>query len=111
MESVPINYSTSAPTFYNVSPEEKNVIEQDVQAEIKLDKSIHEQYDLLETEMRVEPNFTEETRYPVNQHIVEIVIETLTAMGIQDPEELLAEWSSHCFYGMANFWEACQEYN
>ena len=87
------------------------MIEQDVQAEIKLDKSIREQHDLLEAEMRVEPNFTEETRYPVNQHIVEIVIETLTAMGIQDPEELIAEWSSHHFHSMANFWEACQEYN
>ena len=109
-EAVPINYS-SAPTYYNVSKADKSAQEQDRRDKLDLDWSIQEQHDLLEAEMRVEPNFNEETRYPVNQQIVDIVVEMLTGMGVQDPEELIMEWSSHHFYRIANFWEACQEYN
>ena len=108
-QQILINYS-SARTFYNISQEEQQVTLANVQREIELDSSFHEAQELF-TESRVEPYFVEETKYPVNNHIVEIVLETLMGIGIKDPDGFVAEWSSHRFYGIANFWEACQEYN
>ena len=110
VEQVPINYSLSAPTFYKISQEEQEVTQADIQKEIELDNSFHEAPELF-SELRVKPNFMEEAKYPVNMQIVEIVLETLNAIGIKDPEEFATEWSSHHFYSIANFWEACQEYN
>ena len=110
VEQVPINYFTLAPTYYNISQEEKVESQKDIQKEIKLDNSFCEAPELF-SEVRVEPNFMDEERYPVNVQIVKIVLETLKAMGVKDLDEFVTEWLSHCIYGIANFWEACQEYN
>ena len=99
------HYSLSAPTFYKISQEEQEVTQADIQKEIELDNSFHEAPELF-SELRVKPNFMEEAKYPVNMQIVEIVLETLNAIGIKDPEEFA---TSHHFYSIANFWEACQD--
>ena len=55
VEQVPINYSSSVRTFYNISHEEKAETQIDIQKEIELDNSFHDTPELF-SEIRVEPS-------------------------------------------------------
>ena len=48
--------------------------------------------------------------YQVSQPLANLVNDTLTSLGMEDAPDITLRWSAHHFYAMANFWEACQEF-
>ena len=49
--------------------------------------------------------------YQVSQPLANLVNDTLTSLGVEDTQDITLRWSAHHFYAMANFLEACQEFD
>ena len=84
IESHPLNLSASGLLFCQITSKERETGENDVVMEKELDKSFQEPpVGEIHTPPQVVPNFEDVINYPVNNEIIDIVLEILTSIGVR----------------------------
>ena len=72
--------------------------------------SADEQSETEELDRKVEELFLNKP-FSVNNTLAEIVLKALKEMGIKEPKDYVAIWSPYRFQAIANYSEACEDYN